>query len=467
MGCPTIAPAECDDPSSDWYQYVTSKELIAEPNLHLSGENPSQVGPGFYELYEQDLDLTQRELKNNGLRLGLEWSRLFPTATDGVEGYDNLKKRANPKALAFYHKLLAALKARGMKPLVTVHHYVLPLWIHDGVACHKDIVNCKNRGWVDRARIVKELSKFAGFVGREFGAEVDLWATLNEPFTAVILPGYLFQTPDRTNPPAVFLKTAEAKTAMVAMIEAHARMYDALQAADTVDVDGDGRASRIGVVYNLQATAPDDPDSALDRRGVKNLEYLMNELFLNAVAKGDLDAQLDGKVVHRDDLAKRMDYLGINYYSRAVAQGTAESVFPQISPLLTIDLLNLKLKSDPKGLYEVLLWAKAKYNLPIFVTETGAAPLKPEEEPQREAWVVGTLSWIHQAIADGVPVEGYYYWSLMDNYEWNHGMGLRFGLLAVDPGKAKARTVREAGRTYGQIAAGGEISVALQGRFPR
>jgi beta-galactosidase len=464
MGCPTVAAADCEDRHSDWYDYITTPALVTAPNLYISGDPPS-TGPGFYELYEQDLDRAAHELHNNSLRISIEWSRLFPTATDGIDGQDALRAVASPAALAYYHALLAAMRARGLKPMVTLNHYTLPSWLHDAQGCHADLDHCTNRGWIDGPRIIPEITKYARFVATEFGDDIDLYATLNEPLTAVILVGYLFQTEQRTNPPAVFFRTAEAKAAYRNMIEAHARMYDAVKSADTRDADGDGQAARIGIVYNLQSVAPEWAGDAQDERGAANMQYVMNQMFLDGVAKGDFDADMDGHPVHRDDLAGRMDFLGINYYARTVASGTPTSLFPEVSPLITFNLISLKYDYDyPQGIYDVLMFAR-RYGLPMMVTETGVS----EDQPGKIAsWIVRTMTSVQRAIADGANVEGYYTWTLMDNYEWNHGMSFNMGLYAIDKNDPqKTRTARSGVEVYGRIAATGEISSDLVARYSR
>jgi beta-galactosidase len=465
MGCPTLAAAECEDRHSDWYDFITDPTLVSAPNLFISGDAPS-TGPGFYELYEQDLDRAAHDLHNNSLRISIEWSRLFPTATDGIDGHEALRAIASPQALAYYHSLLAAMKARGLAPMVTLNHYTLPSWLHDAHGCHLDLDHCSNRGWVDGDRIIPEISKYARFVATEFGADIDLYATLNEPLTAVVLVGYLFQTEARTNPPAVFFRTQEAKAAYRNMIVAHARMYDAVKSADTVDADGDGVAARIGIVYNLQSVAPEWPGDAQDERGAANMSYIMNQMFLDGVAKGDFDAEMDGHPVHRDDLAGRMDFLGVNYYARTIASGTPSSLFPEVSPLLTFNLISLTYDYDyPKGIYDVLMFAR-QYGVPMIVTETGVS--EADSEPGKIAsWIVRTMTWVKRAIADGANVEGYYTWSLMDNYEWNHGMSFNMGLYKVDKSDPlKTRTARSGVGVYGRIAAGGEIPADLMAQYP-
>lgn len=460
MGCPTIPAAECEDQKSDWYAYVTSTAAIAKTQTHLAGDQPS-AGPGFYELYAADLDRV-KALGLDSFRLSLEWSRIFPESTAGVEGYEALKARASPAGLAYYHAIFAAMKARGLKPLVTLHHYTLPSWIHDGRGCTLDLDHCSPRGWLEPS-IVAEIAKYAGFAAREFGDEVDRWATLNEPM-AVVIPGYLMPTEARTNPPAQLLRYAEAKTALFAMIHAHARMVDAVRENDQRDADGDGRATFIGLVYPVAPVLPKDPANPLDQRGAQNIAYIYNDLFLNAVLKGELDEDLNGKGEVESDLVGRSDYLGLNYYFKVVVVGAEDSFLPAFSPLLTFDPFHLEQgETYPEGLREVLRDLKAKYpSTPVLITENGAdAAIAGGPEAFLAAHLRSLLSAIHQ---DGVDVRGYFWWSLMDNFEWNHGTGMKFGLYAVDPqDSGKARVARPTAELLRRVATERALPAELAG----
>ncbi|MCB9787889.1 MAG: glycoside hydrolase family 1 protein [Deltaproteobacteria bacterium] len=464
MGCPTLAPEQCEDRGSDWYQWITSPEILADPGAHMAGDPPT-AGPGFWELYEQDIERLAG-LGLRGFRMSLEWSRIFPTATDGVESMDVLRSIADPEAVARYHAIFAALKARGVTPLVTLNHYTLPLWLHDGVACHEDLESCRDRGWVDSTRAVHEIAKYARFVGEEFGAEVDLWATENEPF-AVVFPGYIFPSADRVNPPGVSLASAEAKTVFNALIEAHARMYDALKAADTKDADGDGVAAEVGLVYAMTPFRPADPSEPLDVRAAERAFYLWNLAFLDAVAKGVEDPELDGEGVPRADLAGRMDYVGVNYYTRVTIEGTEDPLLPDLSALTTFNPFTLVVWEDyPRGIYEMATLVRERYGLPVIITENGVE-IHEDDEAAASRFFVRHLTWLWRAIRDGVDVRGYFAWTLVDNYEWNHGMELRFGLFAVEPDDpAKARRQRPHATVYGDIATRHGISPALQTQYP-
>ena len=289
MGCPTVPAEDCEDRHSDWYQFITSPETLESSTAHLSGEPPSG-GPGHWELYEQDFDLARDELKNNAYRLSIEWSRIFPVATDDADDPESLRALADETAIQHYHSVLAALRARDMTPLVTVNHYTLPDWLHDGVSCHVDASSCSHRGWVDKDRTVREIAKFAGFLAREFGDEVDLWVTLNEPF-ALLLPGYLIPNAERTNPPARTLAIEDALTVLEGLVEAHARIYDAIHANDEV--------ARVGVVYNLTPARPKDPENPLDVEAAHEaLTWTFSEFFADPSRVDALSSLVDVDSVH-------------------------------------------------------------------------------------------------------------------------------------------------------------------------
>ena len=468
MGCPTLPKEECADTQSDWYQFVTSPEMIAIESNFLAGDDPAEVGPGHWELYESDFDLAADQLHSNAFRMSIEWSRIFPTSTEGVEGHEALLAVADPAAVAHYHKMFAALKARNMAPLVTIHHYTMPLWIHDGVGCHFDFEGCSPRGWVDTDRTVTEIAKYAGFVAEEFGGEVDLWATQNEPF-AVLLPAFVQPTLERTNPPSLFLEEEAAKVAFTAMIEAHARMYDAIHAGDQIDIDGDGSAADVGMVYALAPVVPRRADNALDVQAAENVFYLWNLAFMDGVALGKLDANLDGNPVEREDLKNRLDWLGINFKTRARVQGAPTSPFPDLSPLLTINPLGVDVSEvHPAGLYDIIELCAERYGLPMIITENNGQRVPVGDMPEEERFVIENLSWMRLAMERGFDIRGYFYWSLMDNYEWNRGMsGKKLGLYEVLPDDpAKTRRARPIADVFARVGEARAIPSELAEAHP-
>jgi beta-galactosidase len=451
MGCPTLPASTCEDRNSDWFQWVSTPRIVNNPALHMSKHAISR-SPGFFETYKTDLDRAKNELHNDSLRLSIEWSRIFPNPTFGIQGMAALRRAASPEGVAFYHDVFSAMKARGLRPFVTVNHYSLPLWIHDGDDCNRNFRTCTARGWAEPATIVPEIAKYASFVADEYGSEVDDWATLNEPFSAVVLPGYIIPSPTRTNPPGLYMQAEAAKAASLAMIVAHARMYDAIKTHDKTDADGDGNPAKVGIVYNVTAVEPMTGNSR-DALVAQHARYFLNDMFLQGVAKGIVDADWDGKTFYRADLDNRLDFIGVNYYATIHAQANVVPIpgLDRISPFLDFNLLNLKMNmTRSRGIYDVLKDTK-KYGKPIIVAETGVDQSADRDLGAR--WIVETLGWTKKAMSEGVPVRGYFAWSLMDNYEWNHGMKMRFGLYeVVDTDKLKPRKARPVVSAYGRIA---------------
>lgn len=475
MGCPTLPAAQCEDRASDWYQWITTKRIVDNPVLFMSKDAPGS-GPGFYETHEQDLQRAAGpgpdELGGNAFRLSIEWSRIFPQATFGIDGHDALTAVASADGIAYYHRLFAAMKARGLRPFVTVNHYSLPLWIHDGNLCNEGLDRCiaaRKAGWADpdRSRITTEIAKYARFLGEEYGGEVDTWATLNEPFSAVVVAGYLASTPMRSNPPGLsgpWMHVDGARTAASAMVEANARIYDALKASDTIDADRDGKPADVGIVYSYSHITPKTGNDQ-DARAAANAHYFFEDMFMDGVVKGRLDETWDhapGTAPVRADLAGRADFIGVNYYFGFEAQ---HFLFPLsfISPHITFNMLQPFDENDPDGLRDVLVQVSRRYGKPVYVTETGAT----QDDPERAAaWLVRTVAATRDARKQGADVRGFFAWSLMDNYEWNHGMGVRFGLYAVDRASpTKARKLRSAGAAFAQMTRARGVTPALAARY--
>jgi beta-glucosidase/6-phospho-beta-glucosidase/beta-galactosidase len=464
MGCPKLASPQCDDRNSDWFDFTTARATVSDPNAFLSGQDPTKVGPGFWELYAEDIQRAGQDLHNGALRLSIEWSRIFPKMTDGADTPERMKALANPDAVARYHAIFAELAARGMRPFVTLNHYTLPNWLHDAIGCHTDFANCSPKGWVDSARAVREATKYAAFCAAEFGGEVDWWATVNEPLQNVLF-GYLMPQADRSHPPAVVAQADAAKTAFHALIEAHARMYDAIRANDTIDADGDGRASWIGVAYPFVPYEPNDPSSELDRQAAENTSYLWNRVFLEAISHGQYDENLDGTTVLRPDLGGRLDYVGINWYGGTKLSGLEVSPLPALSTKFTANPYSfVQTPNDPSKLAAFLRYVNVDLGLPAIMTENGTAI--GSDESVGPPFLVRNLRAVGEALRAGADVRGYFYWTLTDNYEWNHGMDIRMGLFAVDKDdKSKARTPRSAAAVYAQIASSHALSDSLLARY--
>jgi beta-glucosidase/6-phospho-beta-glucosidase/beta-galactosidase len=230
-------------------------------------------------------------------------------------------------------------------------------------------------------------------------------------------------------------------------------VYDVIHAADTVDVGGDQKAARVGLVPNLVAMKPSNPDNPKDIVAAEHLSHVYNRVFLEATINGKLDRNLDGIFEEtRDDMKGRMDWIGINYYTRILAKATpipgADKLYPYLDA--SPDLAAGVWQDYPEGIAEVVTWAAQTYKLPVIITENGTAM---DKSAAWDSYLRPHLMALHGAMQQpDVEVLGYFVWSLLDNYEWNHGMAMRFGMFAVDETPAKVRTLTPAGAAYGEAA---------------
>ena len=480
------------DPGTDWWAWSHDAANILAGRV--SGDLVEQ-GPDFWTLFPKDIRLARTRLGLGTFRMSLEWSRLFHASTAAVDigggptlaDLQQLDALADPIAVDHYRRVFAELRRRRLEPMVTLVHFSLPLWIHDPIATRDALAGIDPSGplptgfgpagWLDAATVT-EFTKYAAWAAWKFGDLVDLWSPLNEPLVVatngfVNAPGIL----TGNFPPGAFTFTG-AVTAILNELAAHGAGYDMVKAWDVVDADGDGQGARVGPVHNMVAFHPANPASPLDVASAANADYIFNRVFLNGALLGDVDANVDGTIgpgEHHPELVGRADFIGVNYYLRAVAQGVGAPLTPVI-PLLdflpTITYANPENPTappcptvctefgweiHPQGLREVLAIAGG-YGVPVFITENGLAD---GDDDQRLGYLVQHLSVLEQAIADGVAdVRGYYHWSLTDNFEWSSGYFPRFGLYAYDPATARRR-IRRSARDYKRIARRNAIPARL------
>lgn len=453
------------DPNSDWFVWVHDEDNIKKGLV--SGDLPEN-GPGFWELYAGDLRLAREVLGSNAVRLSMDWSRIFPDSTTDVpvrvtcdaqgnlsgvdvsqEGIHLLTEKANKGAVKRYRDILGEARRLGLTTMLTLYHWPLPTWVHDTIACRDDILHATRRGWIDQMTII-EFAKYASFVAKTFGDLVDLYATLNEPRVVSGL-GYLI--PNTGFPPGVvdldlFLRASKN------LAIAHGIAYEQVKKWDKVSISKFGPAS-VGLVYDLQYFVPNDAGNNKDVRVTKFYDYLWNEWFLNAVFRGDYDVNLN-RVVEADEhlphLVKGCDYLGVNHYSRSKLRFVERGGDPRFN-FETVpcqeNCTDMGWEIYPPGIRHVVNWAYERYRRPIMITENGMADAKDE---RRRDYLLGYLQELHKAITeDGVPVKGYFHWSLLDNYEWAKGFKMRFGLFKVNY-KTKERTPTRAVPLYKEIA---------------
>ena len=473
------------DSNTDWYAWVHDAVNIQRGTV--SGDLPEN-GVDYWSFYMKDHRIA-RKVGLNAYRIGVEWSRIFPESTSliqvGVEkasdgniaeimvddaALESLEEAANSDALNHYRAVIEDLRVRDFKVFVCLNHFTLPLWIHDPITVRDSRLRKGPKGWVDEGTVI-EFTKYAAYVAWKLGDIVDKWATFNEPMV-ISETGYLI--PESGFPPALNNFRASRKAA-INMAVAHARAYDAMKRADTVKADDDSyNPAAVGLIHNIIPARPLVAESGADVKAAKFMNHMHNHFFLESVCNGWLDRNFNGvrdKGEVKSYTGQRLDWLGVNYYTRLVVKGRKSRLarlfagIPVIPEMVQNYGFGCKPNSTsvegrptsdsgweiyPEGMLEALKLME-RYGRPLYITENGTADANDVLRPK---FLMDHLKVLDRAInEDKVDVRGYFHWSLTDNYEWTKGFSMKFGLYSVDL-KTKMRRERKSAKTYREIIEG-------------
>jgi beta-glucosidase len=392
-----------------------------------------------YTKFMDDLALV-KSLGVDSYRFSIEWARIEP-----------VKDQIDEAAIAHYRAELEALRAMGIRPLVTIHHFSNPVWVADprATACTggPTDTNLCGLGSPGGAKIGDQMAEHAALLARRFGDLVDEWGTLNEPVNYLFAGYALGQFP----PGIVSLDVTHFANVMRDYIAAHAKMYDAIKANDTIDADGDGVAAAVGLSMSVADWEPtrtnarsDDPADIAAR---DRLVYMFHYLFPESIVTGTYDANFDGtRDEPHPEWQGKLDWLGVQYYFRAGVTGMNPllpapisatpcfggfdfgSCVPAPEPSYCIPRMGYEGFTD--GIGDILTAFASRFpGLPLVVTEAGIATDVGERRAEN---IVRNIESIARARDGGVDVRGYYHWSLTDNFEWAEGFLPHFGLYRVD-----------------------------------
>jgi len=409
--------------SNDWTDWEAGAFPDGRP--HIRNQDTSQIADGSWTRWPDDLT-AMRHLGANAYRFSVEWSRLEP-----VEGQWDAQAEAN------YRAQLEALRAAGITPVVTIHHYTFPKWVAAKGGWE----------WSDPDHGISDaMGELAAHLGERFGDLVDLWCTINEPNVAVY-EAYLWGE----YPPGV-QDIGRMAHAYVETMKAHAKMAAALRAHDLVDADGDGRATSIGLALHVAIFEPASA-SPLDVTVAGLTDDVTNELVPRAASTGRVRLEVPGTISIDEEvpgLKGSFDYLGVNYYTRYYVR------FDLSDPALSKQYFapgrltsDLGYETYPEGMYRALV-RMGRWGWPIYILENGVADATGASRPE---YLRAHLWELERAQAAGVDVRGYFHWSLVDNFEWALGSFGRLGLYRVDTTDPNlVRQPTQAVDTFRQIA---------------
>ncbi len=341
-----------------------------------------------YNRYESDFDLI-KQLNHNVHRLSIEWSRIEPK--DG---------EFQVQEIEHYKSVLKALKNRNIKVMLTLWHFTLPKWVAD------------LGGW-ENGKTPKIFERFVKRIVPEIAEYVDMWVTLNEP-GVYIYEGYI----KRDWPPAKKSFFAQIKT-VLNLASAHKKVYKYLHKLHPI--------KPVGIAQNVESLDAYHKHSLIEQMAVIFTDLISNHLFYFLT-----------KATH--------DFLGVNYYFH-VRFTTGKGILPEIADasVESRDISDLGWEIYPEGLFDVL--TDLSDHLPIYITECGIASTNDD---RRNRFLITYLHEVYQAISRGINVKGFFYWSLIDNFEWHRGLDPRFGLIEIDY-TTQARRIRPSALVYTDI----------------
>jgi beta-glucosidase len=338
-----------------------------------------------YHRYPEDIEWMSK-LGTNAHRFGIEWSRLQAAPFAPL----------NQNELARYIDQLDRMKAAGITPMVVLHHFSNPPWVNAG------------GGWTNAATIPAYVDYVRQLVAA-LKERVYLWNTFNEPDTyacvAYLLGGF---------PPQRKGKLGQFRRVIGHMARAHE------QVSRIIRRDGNaGRKPEVGIAKNWTFFHAYQRFSPWDRMTAFGCHYTFNKFVLDAFLGGWR--------------RRASTFVGLNYYGRVRFHHFNAMIPASGAPVKRLQdfgfVCDDMVERYPEGLEKILTYFKRKLRLPVYITEHGAAS---NDEAFRERDLRENLTALHRAIASGVDVRGFFYWSLLDNFEWQFGYTKKFGLLAVD-----------------------------------
>lgn len=402
---------------------------------HTSGKienhDTGDIACDHYHRWREDIALMRR-LNLQAYRFSIAWSRILPQGRGAV----------NQAGLDFYSRLVDGLLEAGITPYVTLYHWDLPQALQDD-----------GGGW-QRRGIVQDYVNYSDIVSRALGDRVKHWTTFNEPWV-FSWSGYYFGE----DAPGWLGGVRAALTTTHHALLAHGAAVPILRA--------NVPQAQVGIVLDMNmpepaTRAPEDIAAAERFAGFQNRWYL-DPLFKGCYPS-DMVALYGEAVpdIHLDDMAQisvPIDYLGVNFYRRSVIAAGNEVPpvnYQRISPPGEYTAMGWEV--SPQGIYDILQFVHDHYRVPkLYITENGAA--FPDEigangqvqDDARVRYLEQHFIQLHRAIQSGIPLQGYFVWSLMDNFEWAYGYSKRFGLIYVDYPTQK-RIIKNSGHFLAQVA---------------
>ncbi|HYB00157.1 MAG TPA: family 1 glycosylhydrolase [Ktedonobacteraceae bacterium] len=410
--------------NNQWYRWEQEGHI-------LTGE---QCGDAcnWWEDAEHDFMLAE-QMENNALRLSLEWSRIEPAEGQWDSG-----------AIDRYRAMLMNLRLRLLKPIVTLHHFTEPIWFSE-------------RGGFANEANIEYFVRYVKYAVEKLSDVCNFWITINEPNIYAVM-GYLLGS----FPPG---EHDIKRTVLVLrnLLQAHVEAFYTIRDVQPV--------AEIGCCLHYRLFDPANERSPLDRSTAHLQDTFFNWQALQALETGQFLPPLKLMLSPLSHASGARDFHGVNYYTRELVR---------FDPSRPAELFGRRfVRPDsvhndsgrginfgeiyPFGIYRVLksVYQRTRGNKPIYITENGFSDALDDRRPRA---ILEHLAMVHRAISEGILVRGYFYWSLVDNFEWAEGWGVRFGLIELDL-EIQERIPRISASLFGEICRANAINEDIVERY--
>jgi beta-glucosidase len=408
---------EGENTNNDWWLWEQEAGRIRD------GHRSGRACEWWAGRWEEDFDRAAAD-GQNAHRLSLEWSRIEPKPGQWDQS-----------AIERYREIIKGAIDRGLTPMVTLHHFTNPIW------------TVEQGGWL-ADEVVEWFERYTRYVVGELADLVRLWITINEP-NVFGYEGFM-----AGNFPPGGGGLGEIYQVFRNMVLAHAAAYHAIH-----EIQPDGS---VGAAHHYRGMRPAHSWNPLDRWVTNYRSRSFNDIFPRAISTGRF--QFLGHRERHPQAANTQDFFGLNYYTmehvafdlRKPTELFTRGFFPPGADLSPGGFI----ANEPAGMWKALRWAH-DFGLPIYITENGVEDAEDRVRPRylaahvREIWRAVNFNWY---------VRGYFFWTLVDNFEWERGWTQRFGLYALDV-ETQERRRRSSADFYAEICKANGLSSDMVARF--
>ena len=402
---------EGNNTNNNWYDWEHQLDENNQPRIH-NGDK-SILAADHWNRYPDDIKL-MKDLGVNHYRFSIEWSKIEPQNGD-----------YNVESIQHYRDLCDSLIKNNITPVVTLHHFTHPTWF-------------EKLGAFEKKENIDHFIEYSEYAFNNLKDLVPIWCTINEP-SVFVSQGYFngIFPPGKKDP-------VLAATVLENLLFAHTKTYKHLKSLNG------GDNAQIGLVKNIFQFDPLRRWHILDWAFSKVLNNVFTHSTLDYFKKGYSTFSLPGMVkkhMENNDAVGAMDFIGLNYYSRMHVKGQANLTEPFVFEKRAKDIqTDMDYALYPEGFYEAL-HTISTLKKPIYVTENGVAD---QGNNIREIFIKRYLYALHKGLQDGLDIRGYFYWTLMDNFEWSEGYKMKFGLYEVNF-QTQERTLRESSNLFAKM----------------